>query len=159
MFFFAKLRLLVAVIFLLSLKGTDAAANLRSSEHEDISSRRLGQIVYQFKMVQKIVVKKAVVGPTEAEILDAIRYIQIFYVRHLSSDFGQAYVSATAANLGPTLTTKGTITLQFLATITFEEGPGFPTAEAVQNSLTTIDNDIFLSDFIRRAFPQDNFIK
>ena len=102
--------------------------------------------------------KEVINGPLTAEVEDMIRYTQIFYVREFSAKFGQSFSSVTVSRSGPTFATTHTITVRFFVTATFHLGPGFPTDDEAEDVLKNFDRDDYLSDFVNRAFPFDNFV-
>jgi len=173
----ASPRLLVAmvsVLALLCISGINGQFRSRDSDIStggaalssvindiDTDQRDLQTLVtYQYVMTNTYKISDYYVnGPTTAEVDDMIRYTQIFYVRHISALFGQSYFSVSATNSGPTLVSGTSITVTFLLTLNFQLAPGLPSESQARDAVMNIDKAIYLSDFVNRAFPSDNFVE
>ena len=127
-------------------------------QNEENSARVLqADVVYQFEVTATYNIGVSVLGPKAEEVEDMIRLTQIHFIRHIASEYGQAFQAVTCDDLFQTTTTEFTITVKFLATLSFYLAPGLPTLEVARTRMENFDQALYISNYVNLAEPPENF--
>ena len=179
-----RLHTILATLLLLALTSVSASvvdnANdsdgsfLRPTQYEDkqlspdltlteedrlVRARTLqADVVYQFDVLMTFDIGVSVLGPKLEEVEDMIRLTQIHYIRHIGSAYPQAFQMVTCDNLFQTTTTEFTITVNFLATLSFNLRDDLPTREEARIQMENIDQLLYITNYVNLALPKENFV-
>lgn len=114
--------------------------------------------VYQFNMQMTFDIGVSVLGPKLEEVEDMIRLTQIHFIRHIASAYPQAFQGVACDNLFQTTATAFTITVNFVASLSFKLATDLPTQDAAKTRMENFDQNLYITNFVNLALPKENFV-